>query len=130
MSLSCSCDYGDGGYDWYWWPPKDYTRYRMWTSRLCCCEGCTNRISYNDTVAEVCRTRPPTEWEINNIIGWGDENDPEYKNLASVWMCERCADLFFSFDDLGFECVSPYENMIKLAKEYYEVYQSKKHISK
>jgi len=123
MSLSCSCDFDDDGCEWYWWPPKKYTTYKRWRSTGCCCENCNNRISYNDTAGEVPRSRPPTEWELDHTTTWGEEGDPKYKWLASAWMCERCTDLFFSFDDLGFECVSPYEDMRGLAKEYHATYQ-------
>lgn len=124
MSLSCSCDY-DGEADWYWWPPKDYSIYKKLRGQHCCCKGCTHMIGYGQTVGEVTRSRPPTHWEIEYIVGWGDEADPEFKYLASAFMCERCTDLFFSFQDLGFECVSPYESMVGLAKEYHDIYGRK-----
>jgi len=84
-------------------------------------------IRYGQTVGQICRTRPATEWE--EIHGIGDE-EPESINLASDFMCERCTDLYFSFDDLGFECVSPYEDMKSLAKEYHATYQSTKIIGR
>lgn len=123
MSLSCSCDYDGDEPDWYWWPPKYYTTYKKWQSRLCICKGCKNRVSYGDTVSEVTRSRPATEWEEERDIA---SFDPDAITIASVYMCERCTDLFFSFQDLGFECVSPYEDMIGLAKEYHDMYGGNK----
>ena len=123
MSLSCSCDWDDGDPDWYWWPPKEYTTYKGMVGKCCCCKGCDHMIRYGQTVGEVGRSRPYTEAELDRFGEWGDEGNPESVNLASAFMCERCTDLFFSFDDLGFECVSPYEDMIGLAREYHEMYQ-------
>jgi hypothetical protein len=80
-------------------------------------------IRYGQIVGEVSRSRSATEWEEEHGIGG---YDPDSINLPSVFMCERCTDLFFSFDDLGFECVSPYEDMIGLAKEYHDLYQPTK----
>lgn len=126
MSLSCSCDFDyDDDPEWYWWQPKEYSTYKKWRSQKCCCKRCENRVSYNDTVGEVTRSRQHTEWELDHMGEWGCEGDPEAVWLASAYMCERCTDLFFSFDDLGFECVSPYEDMLFLASEYHEVYQTK-----
>ena len=123
MSLSCSCDYDDDDAPWYWWPPKDYTTYKKWRGQMCACKGCNHMIRYGQTVGQVFRTRPYTEWELDHFGTWGDEGDPEAVYLASAFMCERCTDLFFSFDDLGFHCVSPYEDMVGLAKEYHDTYQ-------
>ena len=125
MSLSCACDWDGDDPEWYWWPPKDYTVYRKLRGQYCCSRRCTHMIGYGQTVGEVTRSRQPTEWELDNLCNWGDEGDPEYKWLASSYMCERCTDLFFSFEDLGFECVSPYEDMLFLAQEYHETYQTK-----
>lgn len=46
--------------------------------------------------------------------------------LAKQYMCERCADLFFSLQDLGFDCVSPYEDQRELVQEYASTYGPKK----
>jgi len=122
MSLSCSCELDNDDAEWYWWQPNDYSVYNRKRSNPCCCENCENRVSRNDTVGEVRRTRAGTEWE--DIRGLAASDDPEAVKLASVYMCERCTDLYFSFQDLGFNCISPYEDMIELAKEYHETYYS------
>ena len=124
MSLSCSCDWDDGDPDWYWWPPKDYWTYGRAIGKRCCCERCNNIVHKGDTCGQVLRTRQGTEWEHDH--GIADEDDPESVNLASAFMCEKCVDLFFSFEELGFECVSPYEDMRGLAKEYHDLYQPTK----
>ena len=123
MSLSCSCDFDDDGEaDWYWWPPNEYSEYKMKRKARCCCECCNNMIAYGAITGTVRRTRSGTEWEDDRGIAYMD--DPESKSLANAYMCERCTDLYFSFVELGFDCVSPYEDMIQLAKDYHEQYQS------
>jgi hypothetical protein len=80
-------------------------------------------IRHGAICAEFERSRPGTEWELNN---WVASDDPDAVSLPSIYVCEICADLFFSFIELGFNCVSPFENKIKLAKTYHELYQRKK----
>ena len=62
-------------------------------------------------------TRPPKN-EVEARIY--DEGDTEAISLASYWLCEECADLWFSLDELGFHCISPNENMREIVKEYAE----------
>lgn len=124
VSLSCSCYFDDEDYDTYWWPPKEYSTFKKWRAKRCACDGCNTRISYGDTVGQIACSRPGTPWEEDH--GICSEGDPEAVYLASDYMCEECTDLYFSFQDLGFECVSPYENMRELAKQYHETYQVKK----
>jgi len=38
---------------------------------------------------------------------------------SNKFLCEECADLYFSLSELGF-CVMPYENQKELVKEYAE----------
>lgn len=44
--------------------------------------------------------------------------------LASHWLCEICADLFFNLDALGF-CPGPEDDMRELVKEYADYYGMK-----
>jgi hypothetical protein len=44
--------------------------------------------------------------------------------LASSYLCERCADLYLSLDDLGY-CGQPWENQLELVSEYAELHASK-----
>ena len=121
MSLSCSCGWDVDDYDTAIWVANDYKEYPSWRGQRCCSEGCDSLVRKGDICLEIKRTRAGTEWE--DIRGIAAIDDPEAIQIASHYMCERCADLFFSFEDLGFECVSPYENMIELAKEYHDNYQ-------
>ena len=119
MSLSCSCDFG-GECDWYFDTPSDYSTLNTKRGRKCC--SCGDKIKPGETVVRFNRTRPPrSEYEERRF---GDDWDAI--PLASWYQCERCADLFFSFAELGFECVSPAEDMRELAKEYAAVYGPKR----
>lgn len=115
MGLMCECDY-DG--DWepgmkLWHGPKDYTTLATKRSRKCC--SCGDRIEVGATCAEVRRTKvPETEIEIR-IYGEDDAEVP----ISSKWMCERCAGLAFSLDDLGY-CPQPWEDQRELVREYAE----------
>ena len=119
MPLTCYC--GDGDYDWYYHSPNDYFEIKK-IDRLYPpqkkkkCSSCGDIIEWDSTVARFYRYRFPTLWEADHIY-----NDDDEIYLADYYLCEKCADLYFSFQELGFECVSPSENMIQLAKEYGEI---------
>jgi len=81
-------------------------------------------IRKGNTCAEAARSRFGTEWEDFHGIAACDDYEGVW--LASYYMCERCADLYFSFQELGFECVTPDENMLELAKEYHAIYVSRR----
>lgn len=117
MSLSCHCDY-DGDSDWYWYHPQDYSILDTKRSRKC--SSCGERIVLGATCSMFARSRCATEWE--DARGFGAADDPESIPMAPGFLCERCADLFFSLNDLGFECVSPYEDQRELVKEYHHTY--------
>jgi len=50
------------------------------------------------------------------------EGDDEAIVLASHWLCEECSDLWFSLYELGFQCVTPNENVRDLVRQYAELY--------
>jgi len=111
MSLSCECnDSWDGQLAYY--PPSDYSRFISMRRKRCC--SCVAYIRPGDTVAKFERFR-------------GTHNDIEERihgeqvPLAAHYMCERCADLYFSIDELGF-CINLGDDMRLLVKEYSEVY--------
>lgn len=113
MPLSCSCDYPDIC-EWYYTDPDDYT-VMSGTGRRKRCSSCGELIALGSITARFRRWRNPRS-DIEESI-YSDEVP-----LASMYLCERCADLYFSFVELGFECVGPWENMLELAHEYAEEY--------
>lgn len=112
MPLSCSCD---GNYDWYYIPPDDYSTFLE--KRRKRCSSCNELVNIGETIAEFsCHRQPKDEIE-ERIYGECGEID-----IANKILCEKCAGIYFSLQELGFECVSPVENMRDLAKEHIETY--------
>lgn len=115
MSLSCYCEYDPEPGDVVWWKPQDYTVYARNRRTKCC--SCGNTISHGDTCLEFDRSKIPDS-EIECRIYGEDGEIPR----ASWWMCETCGDLFWSLDELGFDCISLSDNMRELVKEYAAIY--------
>lgn len=117
MSLSCSCEYYPeaGSVMWEW--PTDYTPLNTKRSRNCC--SCGDKIATGSLVAAFHRYKVP-EYQIEiNLYGEDGDQGP---HRATQYHCERCADLMFSLLDLGFECISIYDDMRGLGKEYANIY--------
>lgn len=109
MPLTCSCNSGYDDYDWYYRSPDDY--YTLQTSRRKRCSSCKVLIDKGAIVTEFERFRIASCDIEEDIYGTCGEIE-----LASYYLCETCADLWFSLYELGFKCVSPDENMRELAK--------------
>lgn len=99
MPLTCECTFE---YDTGYWclAPEDYSELR--TKRARRCSSCKALIAVGDCCGEWPRLRCP---------------DPGVR-MASAYTCERCTDLFFSLDELGYKCIAYWEDMTELAKEY------------
>lgn len=117
MSLSCSCDV-DGEYDWYYDSPSDYSE--LDTIRARRCSSCKCKVKPGSTVARFYTGRPAKNGIEERI--YGDDCDAVPK--ATLYLCEECADIYFSLSDLGFDCVSPTDNMRETASEYHALYQT------
>ncbi len=115
MGLTCSCDYDPEPGMKVWFDPKDYTTLATKRHRNCC--SCGDRINVGDTCAEVPRAKIP-ETDVECRIYGEDGEVP----LASAYMCETCAGLAFSLDELGY-CGQPWEDQRELVKEYAEMHQ-------
>lgn len=117
MPLSCSIwDFNDNGDSWYFYPPEDYLTYNKPRRKSC---SCGSMISHGTLCAKFLRFRSARSFIEERIRG-------HEVVLADMYLCERCADLYFSFQDLGFVAVCPNENMLELAREYRAIYQSHK----
>lgn len=114
MSLSCACSYEES--DWYYLEPEDYRTYPV-AARRKKCASCGERIKSGHLCTEFERYRFARNDIEERICG----SDNEIW-LASMWLCERCSDLYFSFDELGYSCVDPWENMLDLAHEYADLH--------
>ena len=115
MPLTCSCDLDDDC-SWYFNHPNDYILMppRLRRAR---CRSCHTLINYGETVAEFTRSRVPRSDYEAYRFGEGPEAIP----LATWYLCEGCADLYFSLYELGYECIAPNENMRELVREYAEL---------
>lgn len=123
MPLTCECDYdGNGDCSWFYDQPDDYIKmdYRPMQLELplggrfikprrkkC---SCGEFVEQDSMVARFNRSRPTRTGTEEQI--YGDE-----RPLSPMYFCERCSDLYFSFSELGYTCISPDENMLELAKE-------------
>ena len=121
MGLSCSCpeaDFDPG--DKFWKDMKDYAP--LVTKRAKRCWSCKELIPVGTLCSEVTRRKVPKTEVEEKIYGEfeGDNGVP----LASKYLCERCADLCFSLEELGY-CVEPYEDQRKLVEEYAEGQQAR-----
>lgn len=111
MSLSCYC--GDD-YEWWYNPPNDYSYLDTKRSRKCC--SCGERIAVGELQATF-ECWKFAEHEVERRI-YGDDGMP----LAAKHMCERCADLYYSLEALGY-CITLGDDMRDLVAEYAELHQ-------
>ncbi len=112
MSLSCEC-FDD--YDWYYEAPKDYSI--LDTSKRKRCVSCNDLID----IKSVCVKFPSFRFARDDVEEriYGSDEVP----MADKYMCEKCGDLYFSLDELGF-CVKigGDETMRDLIEEYQSKY--------
>ena len=116
MTLSCDCDieyYPDPG-DTTWYYPNTYSTLN--TTRRKRCVSCKSLIDKGSVVAEIVRVKIPGH-DIEIAI-YGDEGEIP---LASHYLCEECADIYFSITELGY-CFSDWD-MHKALKEYQQIKQ-------
>lgn len=114
MGLTCGCDFDYEPGMKVAYTPDNYEEFNG--KRRQRCISCNELISIGDTAARVKRFRVPEHDVEINIYG----DDGEIP-IADKWMCERCADICFSLDDLGY-CVNPHDNMMELLDEYADTY--------
>ncbi len=115
MPLTCYCDWESGPGDWMFYGVDDYAP--LATKRGRSCSSCQGRIAVGDLCCRAPRMKIPLH-EVELRI-YGEEGEIP---IAPLFMCERCSDLFWSLSDLGFECISPSEDMRQLVREYAEEY--------
>lgn len=127
MSLSCSCDYDqefEPG-DWTYVLENNYDFTILNTTRRKRCCSCGELISIGATCIEYYRARYPyddIESRIKNGCDCEDSFDDEPTiHIASHYHCEKCAEIYLNLTDIGYECLSPNENMIESLKEYHEL---------
>lgn len=114
MGLSCGCDYEPEPGDCYIQNVEDYAVLKTKRARRCC--SCGSAINPGELAARANRVKVP-ESEIECKIFGEDGEIP----IPPHWMCEKCADIFFSLEELGF-CINPYDDMHELLADYVNDY--------
>ena len=118
--LTCDCDIFCEA-EWYYEPPWDYEVIpRRDSNRRYKCGSCGNLIDHDSLSIRFVRYRAPKSDLESRIYGEDYDSVP----LASIYWCERCADLYFSLTELGY-CVGPDDHALELVKEYAELAQEK-----
>lgn len=115
MGLSCSCydgDYEPG--DNLWLEAKDYAPLKTNRAKRCC--SCKELILVGSLCAEVPRVKVPDVGSVAEKI-YGEFDGENGIPLASKFLCEPCADIFFSLAELGY-CEQPFEDQRELLEEY------------
>jgi len=110
MSLSCSCDYDPEPGMIIWYSPNDYSLLTTTKRKRCC--SCNELIDKGSISTSFERYKIPDSEIEESIYGEGGEIP-----MASKYMCERCSDLYFSINELGF-CINLDDDMRDLVKEY------------
>ena len=116
--MNCTIGYhsdynGDG---WYFYPPKDYSKLETKTRKRCC--SCNAQIDIGSIVLKFERAREPLSDIEENI--YGDE-----VFLAPYYFCEKCSDIYFNLEDLGYkvalmdmrEALLEYKDLHRFIKE-------------
>ena len=128
MGLSCSCDYDDWDFEpgqWTYWfeDSSDFIPLDTLKRKRCC--SCNELIDIGSLCIKYPRKRyPHTEAESRIRTGmWLEDsmNDEPCIQMADHYHCERCGEIFLNLTDLGFNCLSPNENMEQSLKEYHEM---------
>lgn len=110
MGLTCACDGDVEPGMTVAYGPDDYEP--LSANRRQRCMSCNELIDLGAIAAKVPRVRIP-ESAIECRIYGEDGEIP----VAAKWMCERCADIYFSLEELGY-CPNPYDDMRELTRDY------------
>ena len=101
MSLSCECN-SDIDYEFNYLPPTDYDT----AAEALQCRSCEQSIPTGATIATF------------ELVTYDDNGEEQYGE--DEHMCEVCADLYFSLEELGF-CITLGDDMRELVEEYAEM---------
>lgn len=108
--LSCYCPDIDNC-DWWYIAPHDFIVLDTKRRRRCC--SCKNLIDIGANCVRLDRYRGPLT-DIQEII-CGDEIP-----LAPWWLCERCGEIYFNLDDIGY-CYIAGDSLENNLKEYWDL---------
>ena len=125
MSLSCSCDYDwDRDYgDWmYCFWDSDFDFKPLSSTRSKRCVSCKSLIPVGALCVEFERRRYAYDEIEARIKGSSPEdNDEPQIKMAPHYHCERCGEIWLNLTYIGYECLSPTENMEDALKDYHDL---------
>jgi predicted RNA-binding Zn-ribbon protein involved in translation (DUF1610 family) len=133
MPLSCSCDWDyefEPG-DWYFeFLEKDIDFELFCEKRRKRCISCGSLIDIGADCLRFTRVRYPYTDKEARFAGW-DNLENAMENEATItgtdlFQCEKCGEIWLNLQALGFECLSPSENMQKAMEDYIHDYQPPK----
>lgn len=115
--LSCECGFDTSDFDEWYYSPNDFSSLN--SSRRKRCVSCKKLIDVDSTVVEFPRFRHPNSDIEERCKG-------EEVQLASLYMCEKCGEIFLNLDALGF-CMDIYkDSMDNCLAEYHKMTGFKK----
>ena len=128
MPLSCSCAlaYVHEPGSWvYWYQYIDFEK--LETKKRKRCTSCGELIDIGSFCLIFPRYRYPWNEIESRIAGvqWGDLEEPTIR-IADHYHCEKCGEIYLNLDSVGFECISPNEDMQYLLAEYKNTYNPPK----
>lgn len=97
----------------FYYNPSDYSTHLGKIS--CRCSSCGTKIAPRDVIAAFMRFKvPDCDYEVSRFGDDGEVPRSPYR------LCETCADIWFSLDELGF-CSHPTDNQFENAKEAHAI---------
>ncbi len=131
MSLSCTCDFEyepEAGSICYW--PDDggeeFEIFKEFRGKRCC--SCGELITYGNTCVRYPKRRYPhneIEARIHGDIYFDMCDEPPIK-IADDIHCEKCGEIWLNLTSIGYNCLSPSENMPKTMREYHKMVEFQK----
>jgi|SRR6056297_598791 len=128
MSLSCSCEFDDWEGDpgqWLYWPILviDFESFSEFRRKRCC--SCHELIEFGAP----CLKHPRSRYPYNDIeskikVGVQLEDalaDEPWIRIGSHFQCERCGEIWLNLRAIGYECLSPGENMQDALQKYHDL---------
>jgi hypothetical protein len=114
--LSCECPFEGDDDQPHWYKPEDFVEMPKFSRRKRCADkDCRRLIEPGEPVAIFERVRYPRTDVEENIYGQGEPIP-----MADHYLCEDCAGLYFSLDELGF-CFF-YETTRESIREYQQLF--------
>jgi len=130
MPLSCSCDFDyefEEG-EWYYdICDPDFEKLNFKRSKRCC--SCGELIKPGDlSLAHIRARYPYDELESRKKLSMDLEDAMNQEALIPMvphYQCEKCGEIWLNLQSVGFECLSPSEDMKKALSEFVKTYEPK-----